>query len=1297
MLTTRFRLAATRRIGFALFAALAVLAATLIAQDRLKSMPCYDQYQKMSKEISGAFKSGAISVTWKDAGAAFEYQKDNLIYRYDIATKTATEVGPAPERPAGPGQRGEGRPPAAQSGTPERGRQVATAPSPDSQFKAFYRDRNLWLSETSGANERALTTDGNDKDRIKYGTASWVYGEELSQTTAMWWSPDSTKLAFYRFDEKQVDDYYLQMDQTKLYSRIDVEAYPKAGRPNPMVDLFVYDRAAGKAVKVDVRDGKPFDNTVVGHYVYNVAWSPDGKELLFNRTNRRQNILELVAANPATGACRVIIHEEWPTGWVENRPAMVFLKDGRRFIWESERNGWRNFYLYDLSGKLLLPLTSHTSFEAVALVKIDEAAGLVFYSARDGDNSLKTQLHRVGLDGKGNVRLTDPAFNHSIGSCMPRPAGARGGPGGAGGGSCGVSPDNKHVLDVYQTHDKPPATRLIDAAGKVVAELAASDMTKYEQLGFKKAEMFTYLAADGRTTLHGVINFPSNFDPAKKYPALVQVYGGPASASNTARETFVPPVALTEYGFLVLNLDSRAAPGMGKRTLDAIYLKLGQVEMDDMAEGVKSLWSRPYFDRQRVGIYGTSYGGYSSLMCVLRHPEVFRAGAASSPPTAWYHYDTIYTERYMWIPDENKEGYETGSAMTYADKLNGRLLIYYGTADNNVHPTNSMQLIAALRKAGKSFEVQVGPDAGHSGVAPDRMMEFFIENLVINTPPPVSLQAPPTAPSRQANAELATFPSSWTYRPGAKAPAFPHGMVASNCALATKAGVEVLEAGGNAVDAAVAVGFALAVAYPEAGNIGGGGYAVARMGSTDLALDFRETAPAAASRNMYIGPDGKPGADSLVGHRASGVPGSVAGLLALLDQHGSLPRARVMAPAIRLAREGFVVDPNFHASVAQNADLIAKFPGAGLFLPGGHAPATGTRFVQADLARTLQTIADKGADGYYRGPVAESVAAEMRRGHGTITAADLAGYRPAWRTPLVGNYRGRKLIAMPPSSSGGITVLETLNILEPWQNPAPWNSATALHRLASAFQRAFVDRNNTLGDPAFVKMPLATLLSKAYAQKLQAGIPEAKATPTFSLKPVASEGTDTTNYAVVDRDGNAVVVTTTLNSLYGSGVWVPGAGFFLNDQMDDFAAQPGTPNQFGLVQGEANAIAPGKRMLSAMAPTIVLDPNGQVLMLVGGRGGPRIITAVVQAIVNVIDYRMTLADAVGAPRIHEQALPDQLEYEKDGVPDDVVAQLNAMGYKTQPGATGSLTAIKRTANGWEGLFDPRKHGLAAGY
>jgi dipeptidyl-peptidase-4 len=367
-------------------------------------------------------------------------------------------------------------------------------------------------------------------------------------------------------------------------------------------------------------------------------------------------------------------------------------------------------------------------------VKIDEAANVVFYTARDGDNHLKLQLHRVGLDGKGDVRLTDPAYHHTVGGCLGMPAvgGGRGGPGQ--GAACGISPDNKFFIDTYQTHNTPPATRVVDAAGKAVAEVAKSDLSKFDGLSLKKAEMFTYKAADGKTTLRGLIQFPSNFDPSKRYPVLVPVYGGPASASNTARETFVTPSAITEYGFLVVNLDSRAAPGMGKRTLDSIYLKLGQVEIDDMAEGIKSLWSRPYVDKARVGMYGTSYGGYSSVMSLLRHPDVFAAASSSSPVTAWDHYDTIYTERYMWIPQENKAGYELGSAMKYADNLKGRLMLYYGTADNNVHPSNMMQLIAALQQAGKSFEVQVGPDRGHSGINTDRMLEFFVENLILRAP-----------------------------------------------------------------------------------------------------------------------------------------------------------------------------------------------------------------------------------------------------------------------------------------------------------------------------------------------------------------------------------------------------------------------------------------------------------------------------------------------------------------------------------------------------------------------------------
>jgi dipeptidyl-peptidase 4 len=679
-----------------------VLAASFLgAQDRLKTYPGYDQYQKMSKEMQGAVKPGSLQVTWKDGGKAFEFAKDGKTWRYDIASKKTSEVVGAPAPLDQAGQRGRGG-----IGGPARGRQFTEALSPDKKIKAFYRDRNLWLSDPDGKNEVAITTEGNEKARIKFATASWVYGEELSQTSAMWWSPDSAKIAFYRFDESKVPDYFLQMNQTKQYATADIEAYPKAGEPNPIADIFVYDVAAKKITQIDVRDGQPFDNAVVGHYAYHVSWSPDGKELLFNRTNRRQNILEFAAADPATGKCRVIIREEWPTGWVENSPSMQFLKDGKRFIWTSERTGFKNFSLYDLSGKLLATLTNHP-FEVANIVKVDEDAGVIFYMARDGANYMMTELHRVKLTGKDDVRLTDPALSHAV----------------------NISPNGRYFIDVAQAHDVPPSTRLMDAKGRVVADLSKSDLTKFDQLGLKKVELFKYKAADGSTDLYGILNFPSNFDPGKKYPLLVSVYAGPAT--NGARETWSSPNPLTEYGFLIASLDSRSANFKGKKALDAIYLKLGIVEMDDQAAGVKALWDRPYVNKERIGIFGTSYGGFSSAMCLLRYPDVFAAACAQSAVTSWNQYDSIYTERYMWIPQENKEGYEAGTAMKYAKDLKGRLMIYYGTADNNVHPTNAMQLIAALQQAGKSFEVQVGPDLGHTGVNQQRMMEFFIENLVL--------------------------------------------------------------------------------------------------------------------------------------------------------------------------------------------------------------------------------------------------------------------------------------------------------------------------------------------------------------------------------------------------------------------------------------------------------------------------------------------------------------------------------------------------------------------------------------
>jgi dipeptidyl-peptidase-4 len=569
-----------------------------------------------------------------------------------------------------------------------------------------YRDRNLWITNTGGGNEVAITSDGSEEDRIKYATASWVYGEELGQNTAMWWSPSGQKLAFYRFDESQVQDFYLQMEQTEIQSSLDIEAYPKAGTTNPSVSLFVYDLAAGTTVEIDARDGQPLTDDVVGHYVYGVQWSPNGDEITFRRTNRRQNVMEYTACSPDTGACRVIVHEEWPTGWVQNSPTIRFLADDQSFVWLSERTGFRNFYLYDFGGQLLATLTDH-DFEVGNIVRVDEDAGVMYYMARDGENHMKMQLHRVGLDGTGDVRLTDPAFNHSV----------------------DIAPDGRHFIDVAQTHDTAPFTNLLDSDGEIVAELAESDMSRFEQLDLEPVEMYTFMAADGVTELRAMLHKPSNFDPTRAYPMLVSVYGGPSSAG--ARESFTLPSTMTEYGFLYLTINGRNAGGRGKRILDSIYESLGIVEIDDMAAAVRALWDRPYLDREAVGIYGTSYGGYASAMAILRHPDAFQAASASSAVTDWRHYDTIYTERYMWTPQGNTAGYDAGSAMNYAENLEGALMIYYGTADNNVHPSNSMQLIAALQAAGKTFEVQVGPDRGHSGINQARMMEFFIEHLVL--------------------------------------------------------------------------------------------------------------------------------------------------------------------------------------------------------------------------------------------------------------------------------------------------------------------------------------------------------------------------------------------------------------------------------------------------------------------------------------------------------------------------------------------------------------------------------------
>ena len=667
----------------------------LFAQDKLKKMPGYERYIEIAPKIRGSVKGGSLSVTWNKTGNSFEYNNDGKRVKYDVKSGKTTEIGAAVQPDW-----------SHYYNRPQRGRQYASADSPDGKLKAFTKDRNMYISDNTGNNTITITNEGNTENQIKYGIATWVYGEELDQITAMWWSPDSKKIAFYKFNEKGSKKYYVLYDQTKIQNSVEIEAYPKVGAKNLPVDLLVYDLETQQTITLDTRNGKPYHDGDLGTYLYDIAWSPDGKELLFHSTNRKQNIMEFKAADPNTGKTRVIVREEWLPSFTVNSPEIHILKDGKRFIWASERSGYKNYYLYDFSGELIKPLTQH-NFEVSNIVKVDEKNKKLYYMARSGDNHMKMQLHCVKLNGTKDLRLTDPNYHHSV----------------------SISSDSKYIVDVAQTHDIPPFTNLLNAKGKVLKKLANSDTSEFEKLGLKKVEVFTFTSADKKTKLHGMLHFPSNFDPNKKYPVLLSIYGGPST--HGFRETFKTPDALTEFGFLVVNLDGRNVGGRGKRLLDQLYGNLGIVEMDDFAEGIKSLYDRPYFDKDKVGVFGTSYGGTTAATSLLRFPEVYHAAVANSAVTDWRNYDNIYTERFMNTLEDNKEGYEAGSVMKYAANLKGDLMIFYGTSDNNVHPSNSLQLIQALQKAGKSFEVQIGPDQGHAAMDSNRMMEFFIKSLVL--------------------------------------------------------------------------------------------------------------------------------------------------------------------------------------------------------------------------------------------------------------------------------------------------------------------------------------------------------------------------------------------------------------------------------------------------------------------------------------------------------------------------------------------------------------------------------------
>ena len=541
-----------------------------------------------------------------------------------------------------------------------------------------------------------------------------------------------------------------------------------------------------------------------------------------------------------------------------------------------------------------------------------------------------------------------------------------------------------------------------------------------------------------------------------------------------------------------------------------------------------------------------------------------------------------------------------------------------------------------------------------------------------------------------------------------------HGMVVTAQHLATRVGVDVLERGGNAVDAAVAVGYALAVVYPAAGNLGGGGFMTIRLADgRSTFLDFRETAPLAASADMYLDASGKavPGA-STRGHLAVAVPGTVAGLETARERYGSRPRGELIAPAIALAERGYVLEQgDADMFAAAGEALRADAPSRAIFLPRGQLPGRGDRLVQRDLAATLRRVASAGTRGFYAGPVARAVVASSRAGGGILTLADLAQYVPRELAPVECDYRGLHIVSAPPPSSGGVVVCEILNVLEGYPlKEWGFHSARSMHVQIEAMRAAYLDRNRYLGDPAFAANPVERLLDKAYAATLRAAIEPQKATVDAS-EPEAEpprEGSNTTHYSIVDAQGNAVAVTYTLNDWFGAKVTAAGTGVLLNNEMDDFTIQLGRPNLYGLVQGVANRIAPGKRPLSSMSPTIVTRA-GRPLMVLGTPGGSRIPTTVVQMLVNVIDHGMDIQEAVDAPRLHQQALPRATWIEPYALSADTRALLESMGHvfaDARPANHVAAILVGAQAlegrpvgnNRYYGANDPRRGtGLAAGY
>lgn len=651
-------------------------------QPKFEHLPGYQQYRNISglrSELSGGGR--VEQIRWSEDGESVQFTMSSKRKSLNLKTLAISDSDAAVPSESNDVRRGQRRGNAGGQAPVGRAQQRTSALSPDGKWKAVYADFNVSIEATDGSSEKTpVTADG--VERLRFGTCCWVYGEELNQSDAMWWSPDSTKLAFYEVDERDMRDYHLTLDNTASYTKLQSVRYPKAGDPNPKVAIWIYDIASKSKQKI-VIDGEPTQ------YLYAIRFAPDGKELLINRTNRRQNVLDVLAVDVSNLRVRVVITEQQST-WQENRPLMQFLDDKQRFIWETESNGWKNFQLRHMDGRLLNAISKSEGFPCGSIVSVDEKAGFVYFTAFSDANPYNAQLYRVRLDGTQSTRITSSPLNHT---------------------TFEISPNHGFVIATREQIDIPPSTVVYNAEGKEVFILAQGNREEAEKAKLSPPEIFSFLADDGKTTIYGTLHKPSGFDSAKKYPLLIDVYGGPESAGVSMRYTPANPVC--ELGYVVAKIGNRGTVGRGKAFESATYLKLGGPDLDDQAAGVRHLKQRPYIDGARVGIYGHSYGGYMSALAVLRYPDVFQAAVAGAPVTDFRNYDTIYTERYMQTPAENPNGYETGSCMKYVGQLQGKLLLVHGLIDDNVHPSNTWQLAKALHGADKRFQMMIYPEFQH--------------------------------------------------------------------------------------------------------------------------------------------------------------------------------------------------------------------------------------------------------------------------------------------------------------------------------------------------------------------------------------------------------------------------------------------------------------------------------------------------------------------------------------------------------------------------------------------------------